>query len=753
MNFDLSERTSYLIVSGSHSYGGHGPDSDYDLRGWCIPPKSDFLTFKDRFQQDSSKHRYDQYPFLALLRHYIESNGYRVPPDDEIIDHCIYSIHKFFRLTADCNPNLIENLYVDEEDVLLCNEWGRRVRENRELFLSARAKHTFTGYAVSQLKRINTHRRWLMDPPERKPERSEYGLPDTSVIPADQRMAAEKLIDSQVREWLLQDADILGSSELALLHGKLTDFVAAILSSKDMVVTFSDERKLFDAARLAAMKQLDMSDNYVAVMQAEKKFRARQKEWKQYQEWKANRNPERAKLEAEYGYDCYLDDTEFLTDSGWKRYDEISDDHELATLNQESGRVEFQHFTERVEKPFTGAIAVVNSRHSQCAVTMNHRMWVSPVVVSGEYGWSRSYVHERSEWQIKKMSELLDGSRTCFHVRVAADEIVSRGDDATNWKDDYLVLAAAYVSEGCVGKRASDGTPSTLRISQKKGGDLEKFMDKLMENRGSRWKIRRFESLRDEEWRTEPCLEIVWTISDRKIAKEIARDFGSGSLDKRLPRWTMDLIARERDLFIETMVAGDGTQREHSRVYYTASKRLADDVQAMCIATGLPSHVLGPYDYDDDRCPMYQVYIADSSRVAFPIYFSEWSNNFSVENVTDARIVCFTVPNEILITRRNGRVAIQGNTKHGMQLVRLLLMGKELLTKGYIVVKRPDRQFFLDVRDGRWSYERIIKYLEEQDAELGEIYKSGKYVVPHKPDIDALDRLCQGIIEEALAKD
>ena len=220
MNFDLADRTCYLIVSGSHSYGGHGPDSDYDLRGWCIPPKSDFLTFKDRFQQDSSKHRYDQSPFLSLLRHYIESSGYRVPPDDEVIDHCIYSIHKFFRLTADCNPNLIENLYVDEEDVLLCNQWGRRVRENRELFLSAKAKHTFTGYAVSQLKRINTHRRWLMDPPEKKPDRAEYGLPDTSVIPADQRMAAEKLIDSQVREWLLQDADILGSSELALFHGR-----------------------------------------------------------------------------------------------------------------------------------------------------------------------------------------------------------------------------------------------------------------------------------------------------------------------------------------------------------------------------------------------------------------------------------------------------------------------------------------------------------------------------------------------------
>ena len=47
-------------------------------------------------------------------------------------------------------------------------EWERLV-EVRDSFLSKRAKHTFSGYALSQLKRINTHYRWLKNPPPAAP--------------------------------------------------------------------------------------------------------------------------------------------------------------------------------------------------------------------------------------------------------------------------------------------------------------------------------------------------------------------------------------------------------------------------------------------------------------------------------------------------------------------------------------------------------------------------------------------------------
>lgn len=304
MNFNLKSRTCYLIISGSHSYGGQNQWSDYDLRGWCIPPREYFHTFDKKFEQSDRDFSYFEYPFSTKLHEYCLTNNFRLPDGDEKIDHCIYDIRKFFRLAADCNPNLIENLFVDDNEVLICNKWAQKVRDNRHLFLSARAKHTFLGYSISQLKRINTHRRWLLNPREKQPQRKDYGLPETNVIPGDHRGAAEKLITSKVREWLLQDAEIMGRTELALFHDKLKDFVAAILSEKDLVVSFTDEQKLFDAARLVAMKQLGMTENYISVLQAEKKYRSASNEWQQYQQWKKTRNPDRAKLEAKFGYDC-----------------------------------------------------------------------------------------------------------------------------------------------------------------------------------------------------------------------------------------------------------------------------------------------------------------------------------------------------------------------------------------------------------------------------------------------------------------
>src|SRR3954471_5088207 len=60
-------------------------------------------------------------------------------------------------------------------------------------------------------------------------------------------------------------------------------------------------------------------------------------------------NKGRASIRERYGFDCYLDDTEFLTRRGWQRYDDIPDGEAIGTVNQETGAVEFQVPTERIE--------------------------------------------------------------------------------------------------------------------------------------------------------------------------------------------------------------------------------------------------------------------------------------------------------------------------------------------------------------------------------------------------------------------
>ena len=138
----------YQVVAGSQAYGLDTPESDLDVRGVCIPSRRYLLglsTFEQLEQVDES---------------------------DDVVT---YALDKFVRLALACNPNIIELLYTDPRHVLFMDDYGRRLVENRRKFLSRRARYTFAGYAISQLKRIERHHRWLVNPPEHQPTQQEFG--------------------------------------------------------------------------------------------------------------------------------------------------------------------------------------------------------------------------------------------------------------------------------------------------------------------------------------------------------------------------------------------------------------------------------------------------------------------------------------------------------------------------------------------------------------------------------------------------
>lgn len=128
----VKSNTIYQTIVGSTCYGLNTPTSDIDIKGICIPPKEYYFGLQNFEQQEIGK------------------------------DATIFAIKKFFNLAKDCNPNIIEMLNVDEKFILYIDKYGKKLRENRDLFLSKKAKFTFSGYAFAQLKRIKGHMKWIM---------------------------------------------------------------------------------------------------------------------------------------------------------------------------------------------------------------------------------------------------------------------------------------------------------------------------------------------------------------------------------------------------------------------------------------------------------------------------------------------------------------------------------------------------------------------------------------------------------------
>ncbi len=121
----LGNRVAYLTLAGSIAYGTDNENSDVDVRGFAVESIDSLLTGK-AFEQ----------------------------VEDASTDTVIYGLRKYFKLCAECNPNVLELLGTKPEHVLHMNAAGKKVRDNAEIFLSKLAYQKFVGYATAQLRRL-----------------------------------------------------------------------------------------------------------------------------------------------------------------------------------------------------------------------------------------------------------------------------------------------------------------------------------------------------------------------------------------------------------------------------------------------------------------------------------------------------------------------------------------------------------------------------------------------------------------------
>jgi len=272
MTLPIEKNILITLVGGSQSYGLATEHSDHDLRSVFHADLKDLLGL-------------ESCPDTYELKE-AEGNTRIIHGKEERCDEVFYELKKFFLLLMTTNPNIIEMLFVNDEHILKMDERVEIIFESRNIFLSKKARYSFAGYATSQLGRIKTHRSWLISPPKKSPERSDYGLPAMPQYSKDQFSAFKKLVSYTLeskREYF----------DTHLEFQKLYDKI-----DWDQCVNEYDEEQW-----KLTQTMMNADSNFMDILKREFSYKNAVTYYNQYLNWQKNRNPSRSKLEEKFGYD------------------------------------------------------------------------------------------------------------------------------------------------------------------------------------------------------------------------------------------------------------------------------------------------------------------------------------------------------------------------------------------------------------------------------------------------------------------
>jgi uncharacterized protein len=268
---EVEQRTILIGLAGSHGYGLSRPESDLDYRGVFIAGKKYYLGL-DKVEQKDGGWDSETGIFDFL-------NGEK--------DTVIYELKKFVQLLAGANPNILELLWLKQYPIK--TEVGEYLIAHRKMFLSKRVKHTYSGYAFAQIKKIESHRKWLLNPPQEKPTPEKFGFTAEQPLNKEELHAFLEYLYSLVR------GKIEYLAEAQELHKLLTGDI----DYKGLL----KQHNLPDDVLKYTQTLTNSRGDFIKLLQKSQQYQNALREWNAYQSWQTNRNPTRAGMEKQSGFD------------------------------------------------------------------------------------------------------------------------------------------------------------------------------------------------------------------------------------------------------------------------------------------------------------------------------------------------------------------------------------------------------------------------------------------------------------------
>ncbi len=353
---------------------------------------------------------------------------------------------------------------------------------------------------------------------------------------------------------------------------------------------------------------------------------------------------------------CYDEETEVLTRVGWKFFKDLNGTEEICTLNPASHEIEYQVPQALVSYSHHKELISIQNRTLDIMVTLDHNMYVESQQDARRrrerFGFVKAKALE-TQCLVKRTGTWVGTEAETFvlppvelgHVAGRTGQVVyTQTGEVKVPMDDWLAFLGIWLSDGGA---SQEGPNYLVKIAQKKNTTREEVRNLL-----SRMPFRFSET------------EGSFYVYDKQLCSYL-RQFGESTC-KSVPQYVKDLSPRQIGRFLEWFAKGDATMmRNHYRIFYSASQRLADDIQELLLKTGR----VGTVKRREGRGRVWVVdHWADASRDQFEVHervrkLDSWIDRRDTRVVRYAgRVYCATVENHVMYVRRNGKPLWCGNT-------------------------------------------------------------------------------------------
>lgn len=377
--------------------------------------------------------------------------------------------------------------------------------------------------------------------------------------------------------------------------------------------------------------------------------------------------------------------SQLLTRRGWLTYDEITEDDLAGTVNPITHKFEWQKIQKiHIYPDFSGEMVKLSGQKIDALFTPEHRMWKTrhtqgkwnapfrPVQRDLPWGFSpagelKSFdgilLAPRSQSARRAKQFIIPGAR----VKLGRHDVCKVTPDLKINMDVFLEFLGWWVSEGWTTSCFQSCTGQELHgigIRQAIGATAEcEAIDRCVKSLGglnSNRYFRKGVSGSDMPDGYDRQDSYTWVMTDKRLWIWLRQHCGVDSGSKRLPDFVFDLSGKQLEILLDALLLGDGSHRAATEdknysgktaSYFSKSEVLVDQVQTLALLCGRASR----------RCKQM-------SNGVYPVTVSSYcdtatllSQHISREQYTGT-VWCVTVPNGLVITRRNGKPIVSGNS-------------------------------------------------------------------------------------------